>query len=306
MAESPLLFPVYYKDMTIFVLDETSLPFHQHYEEVKTLQDALLVLKDMKTRAFGQVLLFFYSCLLLKEDYTIVELASKFKETRPTFDFELLGAILTEEQKRHQGLEEAINDFVAYFDRLRRSRAMKLAAILPDPALIMTICNFNGELIYLYDELQKLNKKAEFIVCETRPYLQGTRLTFWELKRNNIPCKLICDNQSAQMMRQGKVNCIITGADRATTKGDIVNKIGTYSLARLAHYYKIPFYPLTQYPKDIDPEDIKIEERPGKEVFMFLPSMAAKGQDYSSIEAVYPSFDITINNFVTRCIELRV
>ena len=201
-------------------------------------------------------------------------------------------------------LEYAIDHFIGYFDESRKKRAKSLAEILPDPASILTICNFNGELIYLYEELQKLNKKANFVVCETRPYLQGTRLTFWELMKNHIPCQLICDNQSAQLMRKGQVNCLITGADRATKNGDIVNKIGTYSLARLADYYNIPFYPLTQYPKDMNIEEVIIEERPNDEVFMFLSTRFITDQDRSSVETIYPSFDITISKFVTKCIEL--
>jgi methylthioribose-1-phosphate isomerase len=176
--------------------------------------------------------------------------------------------------------------------------------MLPDPASVLTICNFNGELLYLYEEMKAINKEAGFIVCETRPYLQGTRLTFWELRKNNIPCKLICDNQVAALMRDGKINCIITGADRATKNGDVVNKIGTYALARLAAHYNIPFYPVTQYPKDIRVEDIKIEDRPMEEVFMFLSNEVMDEEDRTSIQAVYPSFDITVSEFVAECIEL--
>ena len=97
---------------------------------------------------------------------------------------------------------------------------------------------------------------------------------------------------------------MITGADRATKNGDIVNKIGTYSLARLADYYNIPFYPLTQYPKDMNIEEVIIEERPNDEVFMFLSTRFITDQDRSSVETIYPSFDITISKFVTKCIEL--
>jgi methylthioribose-1-phosphate isomerase len=148
----------------------------------------------------------------------------------------------------------------------------------------------------LYEELKKIKKEACFYACETRPYLQGTRLTFWELNKNNIPSKLICDNQVAILMKNKVVNCIVVGADRASIRGDIINKIGTYSLAILGKYFNIPFYALTQYPRPIDIEDIEIEERPQEEVFMFLKEKA---------ESIYPCFDITPFNYIKESVKLE-
>lgn len=295
---SPLLFPVRLNKDKILVLDETVLPFKEEYLEVDSLDKALFVLSAMKTRSLGQVLLFFYSCLLFEKDFSIEEISGKFKQARPTFDFLFLARILKGKMEKQCGMKESVNGFVFGFDKQRRMRAKKLAAGLPDPANILTLCNVNGELIYLYEELRKINKQACFVICETRPYLQGSRLTFWELDKNNIPCKLICDNQCAAVMRDGLVNCVVIGADRATAGGDIVNKIGTYALACLAKYFNIPVYPLTQYPRNIDVESIEIEERPAREVFMFIE------EDCSLIEAVYPAFDITKKDFITECMEL--
>lgn len=297
--QSPLLFPVTLVDKTIFVLDETALPFQEIQIPVNTLDDALSVLKEMKTRSLGQVFLFFYSCLLFSKEYPIEVLAQKFKAMRPTFDFSMLAHIVTGNMQKGISLEQIVKHFIYGFDFMRRVRAEKLAQLLIAPAHIVTICNVNGELIYLYEELKKLGKETTFYVCETRPYLQGTRLTFWELEKNNIPCRLMCDNQAAYLMQQGKVNAVVVGADRATTKGDIINKIGTYALARLAHYYTIPFYALTQYPRDIDIESIPIEERPEEECFMFLK------EDPGMVNAVYPAFDITRAEFITQCIEMK-
>jgi len=295
---SPLLFPVKLKDKKISVLDETLLPDRKEYITVENLDKALWVLREMKTRSLGQVLLYFYSCVLFSGEFSIDELSRKFKEQRPTFDFFMLGEIVKMQIKGGASTFEAVDKFISGFDLMRKKRARRLAEILPNPANILTICNVNGELIYLYEELEKINKKGTFYACETRPYLQGARLTFWELRRNNIPCKLICDNQAAALMERSLINCVVTGADRATKKGDVINKVGTYSLARLAKYFNIPFYALTQYPRDIDIENIEIEERPKKETFMYLEG----GQD---IEAVYPAFDITRSGFITRCLELK-
>ncbi|MFH1504928.1 MAG: hypothetical protein ABIH08_06060 [Candidatus Omnitrophota bacterium] len=296
---SPLLFPVRLEKERILVLDETLPPFEEEYIEVGDLDKALWVLREMKTRSLGQVLLFFYSCVLFSGEFSIETIAQKFKDNRPTFDFFMLAHILKSQIEKGLGAKEAAEKFIFGFDMLRKKRAKELAQILPNPADILTICNVNGELIYLYEELKKLGKETCFYICETRPYLQGTRLTFWELRKNNVPCKVICDNQAAVLMQEKKVNCIVTGADRATKKGDIVNKTGTYSLARLAKHFNIPFYPLTQYPRDIEVDTIEIEQRPAGETFMHL-----KG-DYTGIETFYPAFDITRAEFVTKPIELN-
>ncbi|MCQ9205960.1 MAG: hypothetical protein NG737_06580 [Omnitrophica bacterium] len=297
--DSPLLFPVRLENNIIYVLDETQIPFKEHYIEVKTIDDALLVLGEMKTRSLGQVLLFFYSCLVFKE-FSIDQIIQRFKNRRPTFDFPFLGEILKGGLKKSADAQNVVKGFVYGFDKARRQRAQRLARILPSPANILTICNVNGELVYLHQELEKINKQSFFYVSETRPYLQGTRLTFWELRKNNIPVKVLCDNQAASLMSNKKINCVVTGADRATKNGDVINKIGTYSLARLAKYFNIPFYSLTQYPRDIDVDAIEIEERPGIEAFMYLDG------DYGSIDAFYPAFDITKHEFISRCIQLEV
>ncbi len=297
MFNSPLLFPVKLKDEKILVLDESLLPFREDYIEVESLKQALGVLGSMKTRAFGQVLLFFYSCVFFKE-YSPQHLSKEFKKVRPTFAFEFLAELVKKEAQKTKTIPEAVDNFIKRFDSLRRKRAKKLADILPSFPKILTICNVNGELIYLYQELQKMNKSCLFYVSETRPYLQGTRLTFWELRKNNIPVYLICDNQVAQLMKEKKVNCVVTGADRAVIQGDIINKVGTYSLARLAKYFRIPFYALVQYPKDIDIQRIKIEERAPIEVFMFLEG------NYSQIDAVYPSFDVVRFDLISKQINI--
>jgi len=294
-VKSPLIFPVTLEGDTIRVLDETALPFREEYINVKNLKKSVSVLKSMKTRAFGQVLLFFYTCILERGENiyeTIEVIQDAFKKARPTFDFYTLGDILKKVTKEIESLERAVEAIIANFDTLRRKRVEELAAQLPAEANILTICNVNGELIYLDEALKKLKKKATFYVCETRPYLQGTRLTLWELQRAHIPAQLLTDAQAEELMRKGLVNCVVTGADRATTQGDIINKIGTYSLAVLSTHYDIPFYPLTQYPRDLDIDNIEIEYRPGNEVFMYT-------RKEERFDALYPSFDTVPSNLIS-------
>jgi methylthioribose-1-phosphate isomerase len=292
---SPLSLPVRLQGNMISVLDETKLPLEEIYIEVKTLDDALQALGQMKTRAFGQVLLFFYACVLAGE---VEEVAASFKKTRPTFDFFTLADALKRAAQGTSTLEEAAIGIIEDLDKKRKMRAQRLAEILPQEARILTICNVNGELIYLYEALTGKGKTAAFFVSETRPYLQGARLTLWELRRAHIPVQVLCDNQAAIVMQKSLINCVVTGSDRSTDKGDIINKIGTYALARLAHYFTIPFYVLTQFPQVLDIEKITIEERPSREVFMWLDGKSRQP------EAIYPSFDITPAEFISGWIDI--
>jgi len=317
-AKSPLLFPVTLKNSSIIVLDETLLPFKEEYIEVRDLEKALRILKEMKTRSLGQVLLFFYSCALftplekvnsVKErsslpgfaegkDFDLV--AKKFKEKRPTFDFITLSKILKRINSFTKNTRKSVEMFISKFDSVRKQRADKLADILPNPSNILTVCNVNGELIYLYSAMKNKGKEISFYASETRPYLQGSRLTFWELTRENIPCKLICDNQAGILMKENKITAVVTGADRASKQGGIINKTGTYALAVLAKHFNIPFYPLTQYPLDIDIESVEIEERPEEETFMFLE------KDKYLCPSFYPSFDAVTKEYITEPVELEM
>jgi methylthioribose-1-phosphate isomerase len=294
MYNSPLAFPVRLQKNTISVLDETRLPREETYIAVRNLNDALEVLGQMKTRAFGQVLLFFYTCVLSEE---IDAVAEAFKKTRPTFDFFLLAEILKGAAQKTSTVSEAAETIIEGFDEKRKRRAQRLAEILPPEAHILTICNVNGELIYLYEALKEIGKTADFFVSETRPYLQG-RLTLWELRQAAIPAQAICDNQAAIVMKNGLINCVITGSDRSTERGDIINKIGTYAMARLAHYFHIPVYVLIQFPRTINIDEITIEERSPQEVFIGLNGEGPWP------EALYPSFDITPSAFISGRIDI--
>jgi methylthioribose-1-phosphate isomerase len=292
---SPLSFPVRLQEKTISVLDETKLPLEETYIKVKNLDDALEVLGKMKTRAFGQVLLFLYTCVLSGE---IDLVAAAFKKTRPTFDFLHLSDILKKASQKTPTLKEAVIGIIEGLDKKKKARSKRLAEILPSEARILTICNVNGELIYLSEALKGKGKTVTFFVSETRPYLQGTRLTLWELRRAHIPAQVLCDNQAAVVMEKGLINCVITGSDRSTERGDIINKIGTYAMARLARYFSIPFYVLTQFPQPIDIDEIPIEERPPQEIFAWLEG------DGPWPEALYPSFDITPAEYVSGWIDI--
>ena len=148
-------------------------------------------------------------------------------------------------------------------------------------------------------------KDIKVLANETRPFLQGARLTAWELKEENIPVKLITDNMCGFFMRKGEVDAVLVGADRIAGNGDVANKIGTYMVAVLAQKHNIPFYvaaPLSTLDLSLaSGDDIPIEERSTEEVVTFNNKRIAP----ENIEVGHPAFDITPNELVTAIITER-
>jgi len=177
---------------------------------------------------------------------------------------------------------------------------------------ILTHCNAGGLATADYGtalgvlfEAKRLRKNIIVYVDETRPLLQGARLTTWELKKSGIKTTLICDNMAASLMRSGTIDKIFVGADRIARNGDTANKIGTYSLAVLARHHRIPFYvvaPMSTFDLRIKTgKDIPIEERDRREVMEFRGKrIAPKG-----INVRNPAFDVTPNNLITAIITER-
>jgi methylthioribose-1-phosphate isomerase len=170
----------------------------------------------------------------------------------------------------------------------------------------LTICNAGalatvdyGTALGVFYSAKKQRKKFSVYSCETRPLLQGARLTCWELLRQKIDTTLICDNMAASLMAQGKVDIILTGADRIASNGDSANKIGTYMLAVLAKHHGIPFYivaPRSTFDLKIKSgRQIPIEERNSQEVTHFAGiATAPKG-----VKVYNPAFDVTPANLIT-------
>lgn len=171
---------------------------------------------------------------------------------------------------------------------------------------ILTHCNAGGlattgfgtALAPIY-VAKKEGKKIHVYVDETRPVLQGARLTCWELEKNRIPYTLICDNMAGYLMSKGKIDIVIVGADRIAKNGDTANKIGTYSIAILANYHKIPFYvaaPFSTFDFDIENgNQIPIEERDQNEI----KKINGKYICPKNSNVFNPAFDITPNYLIT-------
>ena len=180
------------------------------------------------------------------------------------------------------------------------------AALIKNGMSCLTVCNAGalatadyGTALGVFYSAKSDGRKFSVYSCETRPLLQGARLTCWELQRERIDTTLICDNMAASLMGKGKVDIIFAGADRIAANGDTANKIGTYMLAVLAHYHKVPFYivaPRTTFDLKIKSgRQIPIEERKSDEVTHFAGvSTAPKG-----IKVYNPAFDVTPSKLIT-------
>ncbi len=182
------------------------------------------------------------------------------------------------------------------------------SALISDGDGVLTHCNAGalacvehgtalGVIRTAYDE----GKKFFVYSCETRPLLQGARLTAFELKYERIPFKLITDNMAAYVMKKGLVNKVIVGADLITRQGDVVNKIGTYGLAVLAKHHSIPFYvaaPLSTIDLNVSPDGVTIEERAPSEVIHIRGVRIAP----EGTEVLNPAFDLTPRQLVSAII----
>ena len=186
------------------------------------------------------------------------------------------------------------------------------APLLEDGATVLTHCNAgalatagHGTALAIVRAAIEAGKRIQVIACETRPFLQGARLTAWELKKDRIPVTLITDNMAGHLMQRGRVSCVIVGTDRTAANGDVANKIGTYPLAVLAHRHAIPFYvaaPISSIDLDCPRGDkIPIEERPAREVTHVLGRQIAP----SGISVLNPAFDVTPNELVTAIVTER-
>lgn len=184
---------------------------------------------------------------------------------------------------------------------------------IADGDSLLTICNTGGlatvgkgTAFAVLRAAHESGKRIHVYACETRPLLQGGRLTTWELAKCGIPHTLITDSMAAGLMRAKKINSVWSGADRVSARGDFANKIGTYSLAVLANYHGIPFYPVaplsTVDMKCPDGSAIEIEQRNPSEVRGFVSPIQSVRWAPEAVSVYNPSFDVTPAELVTKLI----
>lgn len=181
--------------------------------------------------------------------------------------------------------------------------------LLKNGSRVLTHCNAGalatggyGTALGVVRAAVEAGKRIEVFADETRPFLQGARLTAWEMKESNIPVTVITDNSAGYFMQQGRVDAVIVGADRIAENGDVANKIGTYMVAVLAKTHKIPFYvaaPLSTIDISIKSgKEIPIEQRGEKEVTRFQGRQATP----NGVPAENPAFDVTPHRYVSAII----
>jgi methylthioribose-1-phosphate isomerase len=186
------------------------------------------------------------------------------------------------------------------------------ASLVPDGRTVLTHCNAGalatagyGTALGVVRAAVEAGKKIDVFADETRPFLQGARLTIWELVRDGIPATLITDNMAGHFLHSGRIGCVIVGADRIAANGDVANKIGTYGVAVLAKENNVPFYvaaPISTLDLTLpDGTHIPIEERGNQEVtHVYGVRMAPEGTEVRN-----PAFDVTPNRYVTAIITER-
>jgi methylthioribose-1-phosphate isomerase len=294
--------PILWKGDRLELLDQRLLPDKIVYVTCRTAAEVAQAIRDMVVRgapaigcaaAFGVVL-----SNGSRESYEVLA------KSRPTA-VNLFWAL--ERMKKAKDLKAEAEAIYAEDLAANRTMGDLGAALIPQGARIMTHCNAGALATAGYGTALGVirsakGKKISVIANETRPYLQGARLTAFEMVQEGIPCTLITDGMAGHLMSTGEVDVIVVGADRIAANGDVANKIGTYGLAVLAKRHGIPFYvaaPLSTFdPKIPDGSHIPIEERPAAEVTGYGATRWAP----QGVSVRNPAFDVTPAELITGII----
>ena len=295
----------------ILVLDQTRLPFEEKWIDVtdpQVMEDSIRGLRVRGAPLIAVAASLGLGLFCIKNERQDLRLFwwKRLVESRPTAVnlmnlFEELKVGIIENQKGTDIFSKACQ---FYHDDIQRSEDMikNGVEVLEGLKNFLTHCNTGGlatagrgTALGVIKELYKKNPKTHVFVGETRPLLQGGRLTTWELSKAHVNFSLICDSMAGFLMHQKKVDAVVVGADRIARNGDSANKIGTYSLAVLCHHHKIPFYivaPLTTVDKNLVSGDlIPIEFRSKEEVLGFThPDRSVSWVDPNT-KVFNPAFD---------------
>jgi methylthioribose-1-phosphate isomerase len=320
-------------DQGIRFLDQTKLPTVETYVTCTTYQQVAEVIRNMVVRGAPAIGVAAAMGIALGANNSRAETVADLKK-----DFDQICQVMGQTRPTAVNLFWAIRrmqeKFVtlricpvpqikqALIEESRRMHAEDIAAnqamgrhgatLMPATGSVLTHCNAGalatagyGTALGVIRAALEQGKKLHVYADETRPFLQGSRLTAWELMKDGIPTTVISDNMAGSMMRQGKIDAIVVGADRVAANGDVANKIGTYTLAILAKEHGIPFYvaaPISTVDFDTrDGSGIPIEQRSRKEV----THIAGRQMVPDGVEVENPAFDVTPARFVTAIITER-
>jgi len=325
------MYPVVeWKNNKVYMIDQRLLPLEEKIIEHSDYRQVARSIKDMVVRgapaigvsaAMGIAL----GVMAIKPDGNLEadfkEITDALSATRPTA-VNLFWAVERMKKVFHLWkqdlalLKEKMKEEAIAIDKedveINRQIGANGQALLKSGQTILTHCNAGalatagyGTALGVIRAAIENNKDIRVVADETRPYLQGARLTVWELQQDNIPVTLITDNMAGYIMAKGRVDGVIVGADRIAGNGDTANKIGTYSVAILANYHKIPFYvaaPVSTIDFTLESgKEIPIEERDKEEVIHFMKQRTARPET----EVFNPAFDVTPHHLITAIITER-
>jgi methylthioribose-1-phosphate isomerase len=301
------------------LLDQTRLPAEMVYLECRTVEVVWEAIRRLAVRgapAIG-VAAAYGVCVGVQSGRSVDEVCDYLATSRPTA-VNLFAAL--ERMRRAENTPSGLLAEARAIDAEDREMCAAMARhgadlldFLPPGAGILTHCNAgalvsgsgDGTALAVIFELARRGKKPHVFADETRPLLQGARLTMWELAQRGIDATLICDSVAAQVMREGRVQAVITGADRIAANGDMANKIGTYGVATLARAHGIPFYvaaPATTFDLSIaSGNEIPIEQRDAEEVTHGFGRPTAP----DGVEVYNPAFDVTPTELVAAIVTDR-
>ena len=314
-------------------LDQTKLPAEETYVNCTTYQEVADVIRNMVVRGAPAIGVAAAMGIALGVKNSKAETAGDLKrefevicdvigKTRPTA-VNLFWAIKRMQQKFEtlrvrpveqikQALIEEVKRMHAEDIAINQAMGRHGATLMPASGSVLTHCNAGalatagyGTALGVIRAAVEAGRKIHVYADETRPFLQGSRLTAWELTKDNIPTTVISDNMAGAMMRQGKIAAVIVGADRIAANGDVANKIGTYTVAVLAKEHGIPFYvaaPISTVDLETpDGDKIPIEQRNPSEV----THLAGKLLTPAGVRVENPAFDVTPAGYVTAIITER-
>jgi methylthioribose-1-phosphate isomerase len=320
----------------IRMIDQRVLPTEEKYLMLRSWEEVADAIKKMVVRgapaigvsaamglALGASQSVGMSVADLEDDFTYM--CQVMGETRPTavnlfWAIERMRERFNSEKRKTDSVEEIKASLVdeaqkIFQEDIAANRAIGHfgADLIADGDTVLTHCNAGalatagdyGTALGVIRGARDAGKRVAVIADETRPFLQGLRLTAWELAKDNIPVTVITDNMAGSVMQSGKVNVVVVGADRIAGNGDTANKIGTYMVAVLARKHNIPFYvaaPISTLDLTLKSgQEIPIEQRDRKEV----THIGGKQLAPEGIEVSNPAFDVTPNDLITAIITDR-
>lgn len=316
--------PIEWTGTGVRLVDQRKLPQQEEWVECTQLADFVSAIKDMKIRgapAIGICAAYGLAARALQTtDLTELRAAAEeLAATRPTavnlfWALDRMKRVMEQTGEAERG-PRLVQEALAIHEE-DAATCLQMgehgADLFDKPVRMLTHCNTGalatgdyGTALGVVRSLAKRGMIQWVWVDETRPYLQGSRLTAWELMREEIPSRLICDNMAGHFMQRGQVDAVIVGADRISAQGDVANKIGTSTLAVLCKEYGIPFYVAAPW-STVDMAlqsgwDIPIEERPGSEVTgVGGVQLAPAGMDTAN-----PAFDVTFHSYISAIITER-